>query len=385
MEEETGNALVRPPMRFAAPSARQLAVRRRPRSRACCANVRTVAIRSAKATSENAAAGSSRSRKSLRSDVRHAEGGQAAVDLADDRDPVSSRGRRAAAMTSASASTTRDGGTAGRKRLTASATASKPALRITVGPFASPSFETTSQMIGEEVARADVDPQELAELGRDHDQRDAVDVAEQHRLAEEVGDEPQPQNPGQEEQARPSRAPAPRRARRSAPGRLRLRPSPAAPPSPRSARRASSRGRSRAGGTSRATRRPRAAGRSRRARRRPAGRRARPSPATRAPPPRRPSLPPRGRTAETSAGSATASPVPAPPRPSDAARALAHGTERLPASRRSSRFERGICHGRPAPGPTGATRPAARSSRGHSWSHAPSMTMTSRTNLCLIP
>ena len=53
---------------------------------------------------------------------------------------------------------------------------------------------------GEEVVRADADPEELAELGRDHDQRDPVDVAEQHRLAEEVRDETQPDRTCQEEQ-----------------------------------------------------------------------------------------------------------------------------------------------------------------------------------------
>jgi hypothetical protein len=53
----------------------------------------------------------------------------------------------------------------------------------------------------EEVVQPDADPEELAQLGRDHDQRDPVDIAEQHRLAEEVGHEPQPQHARQEEHA----------------------------------------------------------------------------------------------------------------------------------------------------------------------------------------
>ena len=54
--------------------------------------------------------------------------------------------------------------------------------------------------MAEEVVRVDADPEELAELGRDHDQRDPVDVAEQHRLAEEVRHEPQPERAREEEQ-----------------------------------------------------------------------------------------------------------------------------------------------------------------------------------------
>ena len=52
----------------------------------------------------------------------------------------------------------------------------------------------------EEIARRDADTQELAELGCDHDQRDAVDIPEQHRLAEEIRQEPQPEDARQEEQ-----------------------------------------------------------------------------------------------------------------------------------------------------------------------------------------
>ena len=54
-------------------------------------------------------------------------------------------------------------------------------------------------MTCEEVVRPDADPEELAQLGRDHDQRDPVDVAEQHRLAEEVRHEAQPDRACEEE------------------------------------------------------------------------------------------------------------------------------------------------------------------------------------------
>ena len=56
-------------------------------------------------------------------------------------------------------------------------------------------------MIGKKSSRPDADPEELAQLGRDHDQRDPVDVAEQHRLAEEVRHEPKPDHARQEEHA----------------------------------------------------------------------------------------------------------------------------------------------------------------------------------------
>ena len=157
------------------------------------------------------------------------------------RDPP---GRRAPRLTSASTSTTSDGGRTGRNALVTIAATSSPALRNTVGPFASPSSDKTSHTMAKKSSAPDADPEELAELGGDHDQRNPVDVAEQHRLAEEVRDEPQPQRAGQEEQQHPSPAPAPQRGLHSAPDRPGPRPSPSAPLSLRSAPPASSRARS---------------------------------------------------------------------------------------------------------------------------------------------
>ncbi len=227
-----------------------------------------------------------------------------------------------AATTSPSPSTAREGGaTTGREPLHGQRDDQQPRAQNHRRAVRVAELRDDLTDDREEIARRDANTQELAELGCDHDQRDAVDIPEQHRLAEEICQEPQPENARQRRAARPSRAPARLPGRDSAPDRLCRRPSRSERPSPPSEPPRWSQARSRAAATSPEGRTPPAVGRCRRARRRPAVRPTRPSPATREPRRHRPSRRQQGRSARKRAGSEAASPVPVPRRPPAAGRA----------------------------------------------------------------
>ena len=165
-------------------------------------------------------------------------------------------------------------------------------------------FPDERGQLGRDAVAVDRDPGELAELPDDHGDGDPGQVADQDRLGQQVGDEPEPRDEGHQAQQADRRPPGRRPARRSGPGRRR----PAArPPRPSSAR-WSTPGRSTAAATSRAARTPPAEPGSPTARPPAAARpaRRRPSPAARG---RRPRSARRaGRPAATTAGSRAASP-----------------------------------------------------------------------------
>ena len=78
--------------------------------------------------------------------------------------------------------------------MTAKATASNTTLSATVGPFADPEFDHDLLHRGKEVVRSDIETEQFLDLTGDHRHGDAVDVSQEHRLPEEVADEPEAQH-----------------------------------------------------------------------------------------------------------------------------------------------------------------------------------------------
>ncbi len=320
----------------------------------------------------------------LRSDVGQPKGGQAPFHLPDDRDPVSFEIRNGS--DDKSECEHNEGRRNGRKKPFDCQCGHQQARAQQHGrPVRLAELRDDLADDGEEVARADVDPQELAELGGDHDQRNPVDVPEKHGFAEEVGHEPQPKQARHKEQA--AHCERQRRRERDVARRIDLTPD-------HRHRRHRHRGQRSQRGVRpdhvlpRGTEQPvdrqgkegpvepvdnRHPGQLGHRQRRGHCHRADRHPRHQVEAQEGPRVVHEGRQSGRHVGQA--------PR-HERTRVGQKGRPRVGVPRGSSV---GICHGRPAPGPTGATRPAARSSRGHSRSHAPSMTMTSRTNSCLIP
>ena len=77
--------------------------------------------------------------------------------------------------------------------------ASETTLTAIVVPLTSPSSCSHLREPSQRIARVDVEPEQLAELGDHEHDRDAVQVADQHRPGEVVGHPAEAQRPGEQE------------------------------------------------------------------------------------------------------------------------------------------------------------------------------------------
>ena len=90
-------------------------------------------------------------------------------------------------------------GTIGRKRRRPNSAPSETTLTASVAPLTSPSSLHHLPEPAQRLARVDLEPEQLAQLGDHERDRDSVQVADQHRPGEVVGDPAEPQRARQQE------------------------------------------------------------------------------------------------------------------------------------------------------------------------------------------
>ena len=100
------------------------------------------------------------------------------------------------------------------KNRSANRTASAAPPTASVAPLTVAERAHDLGQLRQRLARVDREPEQLAQLADHEHDRDAVDVAHEHRPREVVGDPPEPQQPREDEAAPRRAAPASRRARR---------------------------------------------------------------------------------------------------------------------------------------------------------------------------
>ena len=93
-------------------------------------------------------------------------------------------------------------GRAGRKRRSVSSAASEVTLTAIVGAAHVSELPRHIREPLQRIARVDVEPEQVAELGDHEHDRDAVQVPDQHRPGEVVGHPAEAQHPGQQEAGR---------------------------------------------------------------------------------------------------------------------------------------------------------------------------------------